>query len=474
MIIGRKKEQQLLLSLTEKEEPQFCVVYGRRRVGKTYLVRETFHYQFAFQHTGVAQGNYRQQLSAWRNSLRQAGLEKCNLPKTWFEAFDMLKILIDQLPSGKKVIYIDELPWMDTPKSNLISALELFWNGWATARAQKDIVLIVCGSATSWITKKLLKNKGGLRGRLTEKLMLHPFTLAECELYAQAQGLAMERRDVLETYMILGGIPYYWSFLKRGYSVAQNTDALFFAEDAPLRDEFEALYHVLFRNPTNYMKVIDILSKRRMGTTREEILRQSKLEDGGTFTTILEELEQCGFIRKYLPFSGQEQGALYQLIDNYTLFYYYCIRKNAFNDEHYWIHTANAPEHNTWMGLAFERVCLQHIQQVKRALGIEGVISNVCSWRAEATADHPGAQIDLVISRGDNVVNLCEIKYSKEPFVITQDYAEILQQKQSVFRQVTHATATIHLTLISTFGLKHAGQWNMVQRELSMEDLFVS
>lgn len=472
MIIGRKKEQQLLLSLTEREEPQFCVVYGRRRVGKTYLVRETFNYRFTFMHTGVARGTYRQQLAAWRDSLRQAGMTKCTLPSTWFEAFEMLKELICQMPQGKKVLYIDELPWMDTPKANLISALELFWNGWATARAEKDIVLIVCGSATSWITKKLLKNKGGLRGRLTEKLMLHPFTLMECEQYVQAQGLSLVRRDILETYMILGGIPYYWSFLRRGNSVAQNVDALFFADDAPLRDEFEALYHVLFRNPGNYMKVIDVLAKRKMGSTREEILRQSRLEDGGTFTTVLEELEQCGFIRRYVPFAGKEQGVLFQLIDNYTLFYYHCIKKNAFGDEQYWQHTCKTPEHNTWVGLAFERVCLQHLGQIKQALGISGVVSNVCSWRTEANADHPGAQIDLLIARGDNVINLCEMKYSAGKYVVSKSLIDDIESKLRIFRQVTKVESTVHLTLVSTNGIDHSEYWNSVQKEVTLEDLF--
>ena len=472
MIVGRKREQQLLLSLLQSEEPQFCCVYGRRRVGKTYLVRETFHYQFAFQHTGVARGTYRQQLSAWRNSLHQAGLEKCVLPQNWFDAFEMLKQLIEQMPAGKKVIYIDELPWMDTSKSNLISALELFWNGWASARASKDIVLIVCGSATSWITKKLLKNKGGLRGRLTAKLMLNPFSLAECELYSQALGLAWERRDILETYMALGGIPYYWSFLRRGMSVAQSIDYLFFAADAPLRDEFEALYYVLFRNPVNYMKVIDVMTRCRQGVTREELLRKSGLEDGGTFSTILEELEQCGFIRRYVPFLGMEQGALFQLIDNFTLFYYHCIRRNAFGDEQYWLHTATSPEHNVWLGLAFERVCLQHVGQIKAALGIAGVVSNVCSWRTSANDSHPGAQIDLLIARGDNVINVCEMKYSKDNYTFTNEEESLLQQRLSVFRQVTRTKAALHYTLITTFGLNRLGAWNAVQRLVTLDELF--
>ena len=217
MIIGREKEQKELLNLLEKEESQFCAVYGRRRVGKTYLIRETFNYQFCFQHTGIANGTLRQQLTSFRNSLLACGM-KCAIPKNWIEAFELLKQHINNAPSGKKVIFIDELPWMDTPKGNLIGALENFWNGWATARREKDIVLIVCGSVTSWISKKILKDKGGLRGRITGQIKIVPFTLRECELFSKSANLALSRKDVLELYMILGGIPYYWSFLKKGLS----------------------------------------------------------------------------------------------------------------------------------------------------------------------------------------------------------------------------------------------------------------
>ena len=365
MIIGREKEQRELLSLLKREESQFCAVYGRRRVGKTYLIRETFNYQFCFQHTGLSNGTLRQQLTAFRNSLVAAGM-KCAIPKTWIDAFELLKQLINAAPAGKKVLFIDELPWMDTPKGNLIGALENFWNGWATARREKDIVLIVCGSATSWISKKLMKDKGGLRGRLTNRIKLVPFTLHECELFAKGSNLAYGRKDVLELYMIFGGIPYYWSFLKKGLSVAQNVDQLFFSETALLRDEFEALYSILFKRPENYLKVIECLSDgRKSGMTREEILAASKLSDGGTFSIILEELEECGFIRRFASVDTAESNALYQLIDNYTLFYYLCIKKNAFSDEHFWSNTFTSSSHNTWKGHAFERVCLQHIPQIK-------------------------------------------------------------------------------------------------------------
>ena len=472
MIIGREKEQRELLSLLKREESQFCAVYGRRRVGKTYLIRETFNYQFCFQHTGLSNGTLRQQLTAFRNSLVAAGM-KCAIPKTWIDAFELLKQLINAAPAGKKVLFIDELPWMDTPKGNLIGALENFWNGWATARREKDIVLIVCGSATSWISKKLMKDKGGLRGRLTNRIKLVPFTLHECELFAKGSNLAYGRKDVLELYMIFGGIPYYWSFLKKGLSVAQNVDQLFFSETALLRDEFEALYSILFKRPENYLKVIECLSDgRKSGMTREEILAASKLSDGGTFSIILEELEECGFIRRFASVDTAESNALYQLIDNYTLFYYLCIKKNAFSDEHFWSNTFTSSSHNTWKGHAFERVCLQHIPQIKSALGISGVQTNVCSWFVRGSAQQRGAQIDLVMQRADGFTDIFEMKHSTNVFTIEKDYANDLQNKLEAYRKLSKDKRTLHLVMVTTNGVIHNSYYNMVQYEVTMDDLF--
>lgn len=474
MIIGREKEQRELLGLLEKEESQFCAVYGRRRVGKTYLIRETFNYQFCFQHTGVAKGTLRQQLTAFRNSLVASGKANCSIPQNWIEAFELLKQLINDAPAGKKVLFIDELPWMDTPKGNLIGALENFWNGWATARREKDIVLIVCGSATSWISNKLLKDKGGLRGRLTNRIKLVPFTLHECEQFAKGANLALGRKDVLELYMILGGIPYYWSFLKKGLSVAQNIDQLFFTETAQLRDEFEALYSILFRRPENYLKVIESLSNRKKsGMTREDLLRESKLSDGGTFSTILEELEECGFIRRFASADTAETNALYQLIDNYTLFHYLCITKNAYSDEHYWSNTFTSTSHNTWKGHAFERVCLQHVPQIKAALGISGIQTNVCSWNARGTDKQRGAQIDLVMQRADGFTDICEMKYSASTFTIDKDYAKDLQNKLDAYQELSKDNRTLHLVMITTYGVAHNCYYNMVQKEITMDDLFL-
>lgn len=473
MLVGRKEEQKTLLKLLDKEESQFCVVYGRRRVGKTYLIRETFHYQFCFQHTGIAGGNYREQLRAFRDSLRIAGMPNATIPQNWFDAFDQLGNLISKSKEGKKVIFIDEFPWMDTQRSKLVSALEHFWNGWVTARPQKDVILILCGSATSWITKNLLLSKGGLRGRITQKIKLTPFSLGECEMYVNNLGLTLQRQDILSLYMILGGIPYYWSFLDKGLSAAQNVDKLFFQETSPLHDEFEALYHTLFRKPENYILIIQALATKKAGMNRQEILDATKLEDNGNFTTILNDLEQCDFIRRYRSIERKERGAIFQLIDNYTLFYYHCLRNNAFDDEQYWQHTSLSPSHNTWQGLAFERVCLQHVRQIKIKLGISGIISNVCGWQTPKTTEHAGTQIDMLIVRGDHAINICEMKYSNDKFTITKKYADDLQRKISIFRQTTGTRDALFLTMVTTYGVAHNEYWNIVQNEVTMDDLFV-
>ena len=472
MIISREYEQEALHDLLTKEEPQFCAVYGRRRVGKTYLIRETFNYKFCFQHTGLAKGTLREQLESFKNSLKSYGLTTCTCPKSWLEAFEMLKEVVKRAPEGKKVIFIDELPYMDTPKSKMITALESFWNGWATARPEKDIVLIVCGSSTSWITKKLVRNRKGLRGRLTKKLKINPFTLAECEKYAKMADLKMTRKDILETYMILGGIPYYWSFLQRGYSVAQNIDKLFFSINADLDDEFDVLYGTLSKRPEKYLEVIQALSKKKCGLTRDEILKSTKLTDGGSFTKILKALVESGFIRHYVSYKTPKKGGLYQLVDNYTLFYYHCIKKNAFSDENYWLHTYLSNEHNVWSGLAFERVCLQHTTQMKEALGISGILVNVCSWQTESNVNHPGAQIDLLFTRADNVINVFEMKYAKDKYTINAKFAEDLQTKISTFETVTNSKCAIHPVIVTTYGVTHNEYWNILQCELTMDDLF--
>jgi len=472
MMIGRTDEQRRLLEAYNSEYSEFVVVYGRRRVGKTFLVREQFNYNFTFQHTGLARKNTREQLQSFQQSLRRQGYKRAPLPGNWIEAFDMLKDLIEWSEDKRKVVFIDEMPWIDAPRSSFMPALENFWNGFASAR--KDVLLIACGSATSWIVNKLLKNKQGLHNRVTCRIHLQPFTLNECEQYANERKLALNRKQLMEGYMTLGGIPYYWSLLDKSKSLALNIDKLFFSKDGELRGEYNELYASLFNHPEKYITVIETLGKKRLGLTREEIIREGKLESNGQLTTILEDLENCGFIRKYNMIGMKNKSALYQLTDFYTLFYFRFIQNNPVNDEHFWSKSIGTGEYNNWCGLAFERVCLMHSQQIKKRLGISGIISSEYAWWVDNKEGKRGAQIDLLIDRNDGVINLCEMKYTKMPFHIDADYYATLQYKRSRFIETTHTRKAVHLTMVCSEGLQRNAYADDIQSQITADDLFTA
>lgn len=471
MFIGRKKELQLLHEIQNDDSSHFLAIYGRRRVGKTFLIREAFDYRFAFQHAGLSDGGMKGQIFAFVSSLKDAGYEVKKQPKNWLEAFEYLKDLIRKSSEKKKIIFIDELSWMDTPKCDLMVALENFWNGFASAR--KDIVLIVCASATSWMLSKVVHNKGGLYNRLTEQIHLRTFCLGECEEYVKNSGLAFNRNQILQYYMIFGGVPYYWGFLKKGLSLSQNIDRILFEKDAPLRDEFKYLYASVFKKPENYVKIIEALGTKKVGMTREEIINAAKISNSGDLTTKLEELESCGFIRKYYAFGMKKKNAIYQLMDCFTLFYFKFLKSQP-TDEHFWTNQINTPLVNTWMGLAFERVCMEHIEQIKVKLGISGVLTEVNSWYCKADLDNGvfGSQIDMLIVRKDQVINLCEMKYSQSEYTITEKVDRNIRNKISDLITVSGTKYAIYPTIITTYGLVENSYSQEVQSVVTIDDLF--
>jgi len=468
MLIGRQYEKERLLSAYESEYSEFVAVYGRRRVGKTFLIRETFDYKFTFQHSGLAKSPRSVQLKAWKNSLATYGLKVKRSPATWLDAFEMLKELIIQSEDKKKVIFIDELPWMDTHASGLIPALEHFWNSWASAR--KDVLLIICGSATSWIINKIVKNKGGLHNRVDYKIPLRQFTLSECEQYMQSRKVNMNRRQIVEGYMIMGGVPFYWKSIQKGLSLVQNIDLNFFSPEGELYEEFDALYASLFKKPEPYIKVVSLLANRRLGLTRNELIEGGKFVDNGIFSQVLENLESCGFIRIYNTIGKEKKDSLYQLIDPYTIFYYEFIKGNNNNDPNFWTHCLNTSLYHTWCGLSFERVCLLHVEQIKQALGISGVISRIHSWRSATTKN--GAQIDLLIDRVDDVIDLCEMKYTKDPWEMTEEDSNDIIHKESGFRTETGTTKAIHNILVSANGVRRNSFSDEFQNIVTLDDLF--
>ncbi len=468
-MIGREKEQKQLINAYEHPLSQFVVVYGRRRIGKTFLVRETFGYKFSFSYTGVANATARVQLREFTLALRSHGLPKQLAPRNWSEAFHQLATLMEKCIDERKVIFIDEMPWMDAPRSGFVSAFEHFWNGWASAR--KDILLVVCGSASSWIINKILKSHGGLYGRVNTTIHLWPFTLLECEQYAKDLGLPWKRRQIADAYMIFGGIPYYWSKLERSKSVAQNIDALFFAHNGEFRYEYRQLYASIFRNPDKYIQVIEGLATKNEGLTRDKLLKITGLPDNGESSQVLEDLIHCGFIRKYCHLNNAINNGIYQLVDSFTLFYHHFIKgRNV--EEGDWINLLRSNTYNSWVGLAFEMLCICHSNQIKAALGISGIKANIRSWHALASKNYPGAQIDMLIDRADDYINVCEMKYAPDEYAFSSEDWKSLQNKMNRLAEEISKVKTLVPTVVAPYGLKQNEYSQEIPSVIVLDDLF--
>lgn len=467
--IGRTTELKLLQSLVNRDRSDFVAVFGRRRVGKTFLIRTAFEGRFSFQLTGLANTSLRQQLVNFNAALARELPRGQELPlaKDWFEAFQQLIRYLENLDTPRKIVFLDELPWMDTPRSGFISALEHFWNSWASARS--DILLIVCGSAASWMIHSLLMNTGGLYNRVTHRIKIEPFTLAECETFFKARGAAFNRYQIVQLYMVLGGIPFYLDQVDVGKSAIQNINDLCFSPNAPMRVEFNYLFASLFKKSERHLAVVEALALKSKGMERDELLRKAKLSDGGTITKTFRELEESNFIRKYQAFDKRSKGAIYQLVDFYTLFYLKYIRASDAFDNYVW--GADAPDFTAWSGYAFEQVCLMHVPQIKRALQIGGVITRTSAWSGSDGARK--AQIDLVIDRRDGVINLFEIKFSTGTFTIDKAGETGLREKVSLFKEATGTKKAVFLTMLTTYGLtRTASVGGIVQNELTMDALF--
>lgn len=473
-IIGRQKEMAILREVYDSSKAEFVAVYGRRRIGKTFLVDKTFEGKFDFYMTGIYEGSRSQQLTYFAQQMMLSTGTAMKTPNNWQEAlFALYQYLVSLKDKERIVVFIDELPWLDTPRSGFLKAFEVFWNSWASKL--DNMKLIVCGSATTWMTNKLLGNKGGLHNRVTKSIYLRPFNLGETEAFLRDRGFVLQRRQVVEAYMAFGGTPYYLDMMRKSLSVAQNIDSLFFAENAPLRYEYEFLFKSLFKESSSYRRVVEALAKKMKGMTRKELLAETKLEDSGFFSDVLTDLCNCDFIRKYSAFGKTERDVMYQLTDLYSLFYLRFVKNYHGGDVQYWSHRQK--DISQWEGYAFEQVCLHHIPQIKSKLGINGVQTDVCSWSCQSFTDSSGkewrgAQIDLVIDRADRTINLCEMKFSDYPYTITTEYAERLLERRETFRIATSTRKTIHLTMVTSFGVERNEGWQNIQSEVVMDDLF--
>jgi len=468
-IIGRKTEIIRLTDYVNSGKAELVAVYGRRRVGKTFLIKRFFKEKFAFYLSGAENATTKQQLFNFTAALNMYSGKENPIAENWQHAFVQLEQYLKGMKTkGRKIIFMDELPWLDNAKSGFLSAFEYFWNAFASS--QNDIFLIICGSATSWIMNNIIKNRGGLHNRVTRQILLEPFTLNETELFLKSKKIALSRFQIAECYMIMGGIPYYLEQLEKSLSLSQNIDNLFFKKNSPLQNEYSKLYASLFKSPGNYLKIIETLAQKRKGLTRDEIVKYTKISNGGGLTTMLEELELCGFISINNNFTTKKNLQLYQLTDFYSLFYLHFVRDKKGTNNDYWSSLIGTGKNNAWAGYSFEILCKTHISQIKRALSIGGVVTFTSGWRSRAHEN--GTQIDVLIDRNDHIINLCEMKYSTKEFVITKNYDRNLHNKRNVFAEETRTKKSVHITMITTYGVKHNEYWNNIQSEVLLDDLF--
>jgi len=479
-MIGRERETKRLRNLYHSESAELVAVYGRRRVGKTYLINETFKGSFTFRHAGLSplelgelrgRSPLKKQLQHFYNSLLIQGMPRSRCPENWLDAFMLLELFLQSKDDGgRMLVFLDELPWMDTPKSGFITAFEGFWNTWGCHH--NNLMAIVCGSATSWMTDKLINNHGGLYDRVTYEIRLEPFTLRECEAFFKGKRIKISKYDVVQSYMICGGIPYYLNYYEKGLSLAQNIDQMFFGPKALLKNEYERLFTSAFSNPELTRSIVELLSAKSSGFSRAEISEKTGISKGGTFSDALNALEVSGFVMKYTPFGMKKNDNRYKLMDPFCIFYLKFVRnKDALTDS-FWRQNINSQEVVSWRGFAFENVCLNHIMQIKEALGISGVSSKQSVWIKRPEDEKEGTQVDLIIDRNDGVVNMCEIKYYNSHFSVDKRYHEVLMKREGLVEESIKKGRAVHSTLITTYGLKYNEYSGDFDNVVTMDDLF--
>ena len=484
-IIGRQSEKKTLQRLIHSDYPEFLAVYGRRRVGKTYLITEFFEDKgFCFDITGSPDASTELHLARFSTELSHTFPLKIenDLFSNWDDAFLALIDAVDayhiEHPNKKIILFFDEIPWLDKNNSGFLSALDYCWNKYLSKLKYNYILTIICGSAASWMIKRIVNDKGGLHNRLTEIIRLAPFSLSETKQYLESRNIKLENKQIVEVYMAFGGIPTYLSHIHPSLSAAQIINEVCFTQGRFLNEEFNRLYSSLFKNYHNHVKVIRTLARAPKGLTRVELLTKAKLSSGGEGSAILQELKESGFISSFPTFKKKKRDSFFRLTDEYSLFYLKWIEPAPAVesiDENYWLRVSEHHSWLSWAGYAFENICLKHIQQLKAALGISGVLTSESQWeyKAQPGLDEKGAQIDLIIARNDNTINLCEIKFSKDIFSITPEYATKLNHKKAIFREKTKSRDLLLTTMLTTYGVKENRNYlGTVDNQKTMDILF--
>ena len=475
ILVGREKEKEVLIEALSTQESEMIAIIGRRRVGKTFLVRATYQDTIAFEITGLQDASLKEQLTNFSIQLQAAfgaNATALSRPQNWLEAFHQLTVCLEKQDKStpKPVIFLDELPWLASRKSGFLNGLSYFWNSWAV---KQNVVVVICGSAASWMIQQVVHHKGGLHNRITRRINLMPFTLYETAQFLESKQVFLDEYQIIQLYMAMGGIPHYLKEIKNGKSAAQNIQNICFTNTGLLYDEFSKLYTALFENAEQHIRIIKALSKKWKGLTRSEIIVETGFTDGGGLTRLLEELENSGFIAAFTAFPKKQKDMLFRLTDEYSLFYLQFMESNKRVEDGFWQNLSQTQPYKNWTGYAFENICLKHIPQIKKALQIAGIYSEAGSFYQKGNTEQKGIQIDLLIERKDKIINLFELKFYSEPYMMNKKEATDLRQKVAIFKQLTNTKHQVFVSILSTFGIiSNEHSVGLIHNELTMSDLF--
>jgi uncharacterized protein len=472
-IIGRLAEIKILENSLHSSEAELIAITGRRRIGKTFLTTSVYQEQIVFEMIGTQNGTLETQLLNFAEQLTEFSNSPfpINAPKNWTEAFSLIRKYLQNISlQDKKVLFFDELPWLSGQKSGFLDAFGYFWNSWAS---RQNLVIVICGSAASWMIQKVVNDKGGLHNRISKHIHLEPFTLAETKAFLESREVFYDHYQILQLYMVTGGVPHYLKDIDGSKSVIQNIDALCFSKTGVLYDEFNRLYHSLFTNADNHLALIRVLATKKQGMSRNEIAKTDKLDNGGGLTRLLEELIWSGFVTEIYPYGKKKKEKIYRLTDEYSLFYLQFIESNRQQGTNVWQNLSQTQTYKSWSGYAYESICIKHIERIKQALSISGIYSSVSSFYQQGDEENDGVQIDMLLDRNDHTINLFEIKFYNQPYILNKESADKLRQKQWRFQAISKTKKHINWLIISTFGLqKNQYSTGLISNSLSMEDLF--
>lgn len=464
-IVGRDLEREKLEEALNSHRSELIAIYGRRRIGKTYLIKEFYSKNIIFSFSGLRNGTRPDQIENFMLELRGVTDKfQGERPQNWLQAFNILKQYLNGVrkTKKKKVIFIDEFPWVDTLRSGFLPAFENFWNTYGTTRS--DLIVVVCGSAASYMIKKIIRNRGGLHNRITRKIKLEPFKLVEVKEFLLYKGIALPEIEILKIYMALGGVAEYLEYLQNGDSSVTAIDRICFQKGAQLEHEFNEVFKSLFEEGSYHEQIINALSKgQKRGMTRDEILKDQGLSSGGQFTKSLMELIESGFVEQYPSFRSNSKITLFRIFDEFFLFHLQFIAPFKGNR---WTQLYTKKEYVSWSGFAFEMICYKHVESIKRELKCDQIVSTNYSW------SNKKAQIDLVIDRNDNTVNLCEIKFYNDNCIIDSDYAAKLRDKETQFKADTGTKKGVNTVMITTWGTTGTHGIGLVTKSLTRECLF--